>query len=130
MKRLITSLLMLLTLTFSVGMFTQPALAWSPFGGVDCGGNRTNSAVCSDAKGKDDPISGANGLILKITNIVAVIAGVAAVVIIILAGLRFIQSGGSSEDIAGARRSIIYASVGLVVIVLARALIGLILSTI
>ena len=65
---------------------------------------------------------------MKVVNLVAVIAGAAAVIIIILAGLRYIQSGGNSEDVTGARRAIIYAVVGLIFIVLARSLIALVLK--
>jgi hypothetical protein len=39
-----------------------------------------------------------------------------------------VTSGGSTEDIAGARRALIYAVVGLIVIALARVIIGLILG--
>jgi hypothetical protein len=65
---------------------------------------------------------------MKIVNIVAIVAGFAAVLIIILGGLRYIQSGGSTEDVAGAKRAIIYAIVGLVVIVLGRTIIALVLK--
>lgn len=133
MKRLISTLLITLTVFFAA---TLPTFAFEPFGGVGCdgnGGNGTggNSTVCTDADqqaGKSNPLTGTDGLILKVANIIAVIAGVAAVIIIVLAGLRFIQSGGNPDDVAGARRSIVYASVGLIVIVVSRTLLGLILN--
>lgn len=96
----------------------------------DCAGDAGNSAVCQSRNNKTNPLTGANGLLLKLATIIAIISGAAAVIIIVLAGLRLVQSGGSSEDIAGARRSIIYALVGLVVIVIARILIGIALSAI
>lgn len=119
--------LVLVVVTASAPAMTA---AWAPFGNVGCnrGANADSSAVCKDKGASSDPLTGSDGLILKITNLVAIIAGIAAVIIIILAGLRFVTAGGSSEDIAGARRTIIYASVGLVVIVIGRLLIGLILS--
>lgn len=128
MKRLALAFLAAFTIVFSASL---PALAWDPFGAAGCDGSGANSTVCTDAKqqvGKSNPLTGSDGLILKVANIIAVIAGLAAVIIIILAGLRFIQSGGNAEDVAGARRSILYASVGLVVIVVARTILGLILN--
>jgi hypothetical protein len=119
-----------------------PAHAWTPFGGIDCSGDPTkagdpaHSAACQDAAKQNgdpnnsNPLTGANGLLMKIANIVAVVAGVAAVIIIILAGLRYIQAGGSTEDIAGARRTIIYAVAGLVIIVLGRTIIAFVLRRI
>jgi hypothetical protein len=95
---------------------------------ADCSGAAASSAVCEGQNNTTNPLTGTNGLLLKVANIVAVIAGAAAVIIIILAGLRYVQSSGNTEDIAGARRTIVYAIVGLVVIVLARVLVGLALS--
>jgi hypothetical protein len=106
----------------------SPALARSPFAGIDCSGAAAQSAVCEDRNKTKDPLTGNDGLLVKIANIIAIIAGVAAVIIIVLAGLRFITSGGSSEDVAGARRTIIYAAIGLVVIVIGRTLIVFVLS--
>jgi hypothetical protein len=122
--------ILLATLSVMVApvMMAGNALAWSPFQGVDCSGAAAKSAVCTDKQSKSNPLTGKDGLLLKITNIIAVIAGIAAVIIIILSGLRMVTSGGSSEDVAGARRSIIYALIGLVVIVVARTLIGYVLG--
>jgi hypothetical protein len=128
MRQIILSLLVSLVVIFTAAL---PVAAWDPFGGAGCDAAGANSTVCTDAKqqvGKSNPLTGSNGLILKVANIVAAIAGVAAVIIIVLAGLRLVQSGGSSEDVAGARRTIIYALVGLVVIVISRTILGLILN--
>jgi hypothetical protein len=123
--------MLLVTLGMLAPMMFAPAASaagtWNPFGRVDCSSAR-ESAICQERGTVKDPVTGPNGLLAKITNLIAILAGVAAVIIIILAGLRFVQSGGSSEDVAGARRALIYATVGLVVIVLARALIFLVLS--
>lgn len=126
-KRYIAILASILCLT---ALAPAPAYAWNPFGGLDeeCSGNASTSAVCGDRGKTDDPISGRNGLIMKIVNIVAFVGGGIAVIIIILAGLRFVTAGGNSEDVAGARRTLIYAFVGLVVIALARTLVAFIIG--
>lgn len=102
--------------------------AWNPFGGIECNGRAQNSTVCADRSQTEDTISGADGIIIRIANIMAAIGGMIAIIIIVLSGLRFVQSGGSSEDITGARRALIYAIVGLVVIAIARLLVQLIVS--
>jgi hypothetical protein len=126
MKKII--LIPLLLATILVPMIPRPAQAWTPFEDVCKDGAAQDSAVCKDKDGSKDPITGSDGILIKITNLVAIIAGVAATIVLILAGLRFIQSSGNSEEVAGARRTIIYASVGLVVIVLARTLIVLVIA--
>jgi hypothetical protein len=128
MKRLLASIGLILTLLAAAPMGVSQAYNVLP--ASDCQGAAASSAVCEGRNNKTNPLIGANGLFGKIANIVALIAGVAAVIIIILAGLRLVQSGGSSEDVAGARRAILYAIIGLIVIVLARALIGLALNAI
>jgi hypothetical protein len=131
MKRLIASLLIFSSLVFAFA--TPLASAWDPFGGAGCNAGGANSTVCKEAKNQQshpnqNPLTGSNGLLLKIADIIAVLAGAAAVIIIVLAGLRFIQSGGVSEDVVGARRALVYASVGLIIIVLARTILGFILN--
>jgi hypothetical protein len=100
------------------------------FKGVDCSGKAANSAVCQDKSASGNPLTGNDGAIMKIANIIAAIAGVAAVIIIILSGLKFITAGGDANEIAGARKSIIGAVVGLIVIATARFIVGLIVSRI
>lgn len=127
MKKLLTIIAMVCLVGFSATPAVSAASKWQPFGGVDCS-QAGSSAVCQDGKNTDNPLTGGSGLLAKIANIIAVVAGMAAVIIIVLGGLRLITSGGRSENVAGARRSIIYAAVGLVIIVISRLIIGIILN--
>jgi hypothetical protein len=134
MRRLIPAVAVFVTLLAAT--LVRPAFAWNPFADTDCTGTTQNSTVCQDVVNNTnydpskDPLTGADGLIVRVSNVIAVIAGIAAVVIIILSGLRFIQAGGNAEDVAGARRSLIYASVGLVGIVVARVLVQIAITVI
>ena len=128
MKRFIYLFLTTALLAQALLIGTAAADVWRPFGGVDCSDRGKNSSVCKEGGNTEDPISGADGLIMNVANFISVIAGIAAVIIIVLAGLRFVQAGGKSEDIAAARRMLIYALVGLVVIILARTLVGFALN--
>ena len=58
------------------------------------------------------------------------VAGVIAVVMIIIAGLRYITSQGSSEATAGARNTIIYAVIGIAVVVLSQVIVRFVVSRI
>lgn len=99
-----------------------------PNAGGYCTGSAAQSAICQDRSKTDNPISGKDGILLKVVNIIAVVAGAAAVIMIIINGLKMVTSEGSSEGVASARRGILYTLAGLVVIVLARFIIGLLLS--
>ncbi len=58
-------------------------------------------------------------LVYNILNLVYFIAGIAAVIIIVIAGLTFVTSSGDAARVKKARAAIIDASVGLVVIMTA-----------
>jgi hypothetical protein len=126
---------LIITLTLMFGTLLLPATAgaaFDPFNpnnqGVDCSVDKNkNSAVCQSKTDKD-PVGGANGILLKIVNIVAFIAGAAAVILIFVGAIRFVTSGGDSNAVKGARETILYALIGLIVIVLARFLIEFVLS--
>lgn len=83
------------------------------------------SEVCQT---QSDPIAGPDGLITDITNIVAVVAGIAAVVMIMVGGYKFITSGGDSGKVKEAKNTIMWSTIGLVVIVLARSIIMFVLE--
>jgi hypothetical protein len=102
--------------------------AFDPFGGVDCGGARANSAVCT-SRTTEDPISGPNGVLLKITNIVAFIAGAAAIIVVIVGSIKFITSNGDANNISSAKKTIINAVIGLAVIIIGRTLVIFIINS-
>ena len=84
------------------------------------------SATCS-SKTTTDPISGPQGILLKVTTFIALIAGIAAVIVLIAGGIKFVTSNGDSSGVNSARQTIIYALIGLVVIVLAQAIISFVI---
>jgi len=123
-RRLLTSLSAVLLLLLAT---PAPAFALDPLGSVDCSGTASKSTVCTDRNPADNPISGNSGVIMKAVNLIAFIAGIIAVIIIVIAGFRMVTSGGG-DGFAAARRSLIYALVGLVIIVFARTLIAFVIS--
>lgn len=63
-----------------------------------------------------------------ILNIVLAIMGAAAVLVIVLAGFRYIVSQGSPDQVQQAKSAIIYSLVGLVVIMSAFAIVNFVLE--
>jgi hypothetical protein len=61
-------------------------------------------------------------------NILSLAVGIAAVVMIIVAGLKFITAGGEASKIASAKGSIIYAVIGVIVVALAQFIVRFVLT--
>lgn len=118
-----------ITLALTIPVFATASAAEDPFSEACNQPGASSSQVCQNtARGGGDPITGEQGIITSITNIVALLAGVAAVVIIIIAGLQYILANGDSTKLTNARNAIIYAAIGLIFIVVARGVIIFVLN--
>lgn len=122
--------------TLALALFLAPvglaSAATDPYEDVCSTARGKNSPVCQNEARSDNsnPIAGPDGILMSVTNIVALIAGAAAVLVIIISGLQFITAGGDSAAVSKARNAIIYAVIGIAVILLARTIIAFILSNI
>ena len=84
--------------------------------GTDC----TNST--STGAGK------VQGIVTDTINIFSVIVGIISVVMIIYGGFKYITSGGDSGNVTGAKNTIIYAVIGLIVVALAQFIVQFVLN--
>ena len=126
MKRVILGCLPVLIILVSF-LTPNPALAFDIFGGA-CGTNGSStSAVCSNTN-TGNPLTGSNGLLLKIADVVAVLAGIAAIIVIIVSGFTLVASGGDAAKAKSARSAIIGAVIGLVIIALAATIVSFVLG--
>lgn len=66
--------------------------------------------------------------IANVVNTMIFVAGIVAVVAIIIGGLRYILSQGNEKAIEGAKNTILYAVIGLIVAVLAYAIVNFVLT--
>ena len=131
MKQLKTILLSLLAATFLL-MPTVPALAAtaSNIGGNLCNGadfNLDPNATCTDPNG-DQAQTSVNNIIKLVINIFSLLVGVVSVIMIIIGGLKYITSGGEGSNITGAKNTIMYAIIGLVVVALAQIIVKFVLA--
>ncbi len=104
--------------------FAAPVLAFDPF--EEACRDNPNNAVCTASV--VDPVTGENSLVTKIANIIAAVGGVIAVIMIMVNGLTLITSNGDSAKLNKAREGLIYASIGIVIIVLARIIVAFIMG--
>lgn len=134
-KFITTSILALATAVYMIAGFSLQAVAFDPFGQVksncpqvtDEKGQVIESPVC-DKSVNPNPLTGTDGVIMKIANIFALLTGVAAVVAILIGGFEYVRSGGESSKINKAKNTILFAVIGLVVVVVARSLVALLID--
>jgi len=91
------------------------------------------ASICVDKNGNDCstglPIVGASSVQLQqILQIVLGIFGAVSVLIIVIAGLKFVTSAGNPQSASKARNTILYAIVGLAVILAAEAIVSFVLG--
>ena len=68
------------------------------------------------------------GIARTVINIFSMIVGIAAVVMIIYGGFRYVTSGGASDKVGNAKNTLVYAIVGLIIVALAQAIVHFVLS--
>jgi hypothetical protein len=80
---------------------------------------------CYDAEG--DPQT--NSVLETSINLLSVIAGIIAVVMLIIAGVKFITSGGDAGKVASARNTALYAIIGVVIVAVSQALVFFVIDS-
>jgi uncharacterized membrane protein len=68
-------------------------------------------------------------IIETVINVFSIVVGVVSVIMIIIGGLKYITSGGDSGNVSGAKNTILYAIIGLVVVALAQIIVRFVLDT-
>ena len=121
MKKLLTILL----LTFS--LFT-PAIAVSGNAAAvnifskSCQG-QPNSSVCQEVNQQSTKNNPIINIIRVAIEVISIMVGAAAIIGIIVSGLRMILANGDSNAVASARTGLIYSLVGIGVVVLAQTIV-------
>lgn len=77
-----------------------------------------------------DPAEAMNNVIRTIINILSLVVGVVAVIMIVIGGFRYIISGGDSGNVTAAKNTILYAIVGLVIVALAQVIVRFVLGSV
>ncbi len=130
MKRMLRSLAVALLFGSMLGLSGSAAAQFSLFG--DPCANNPDATACQDSRqsqsSSDNSIYGPNGVISTVVNILTLVIGAAAVVMIIVAGIQYMLSNGDATKISNAKNTIIYAVIGLVVAVIARTLVVFIIQ--
>ena len=128
MKQYLTSLTT--SLLLAVGVFTfaaAPTVAAVDVFNKACEADATSkAAICGEATKKGS--TGFNAIIKNVINTILMVLGMIAVIMIIAGGIRYTTSNGDSNQTKAAKDTILYSVVGLVIAILAFAIVNFVLE--
>lgn len=122
-KNVFNTMVIGLLMVFGIVGLQQPPVVYA---------QDASDAVC-DALGSTGNACAAGGgeidsVLAVALNILSVVAGVIAVIMLIISGLKFITSQGDASSISSARSSIIYALVGIIIVALAQVVVRFVIN--
>ncbi|USN96553.1 MAG: hypothetical protein H6797_05850 [Candidatus Nomurabacteria bacterium] len=129
-KQLLSAALVVPALVLGFGLFAQPVPVHASF-------NQGLSDGAGAAQGKDQQgdastlfgTGGQGGIFRTITNVLLFLIGAISVIMLIIGGIRYVVSGGDSTAVQNAKNTILYAIVGVVVAILAYAVVNFVVSS-
>lgn len=79
---------------------------------------------CTQGSGQASALTGQDGMVTNIINLMLFIIGILCVIMIIWGGIRYTISNGAGDKVKDAKNTILYAVVGLVIAIIAYALVN------
>lgn len=116
-QRLMTVILLLaiaFTTTLSIGVPVYAAPSDDACAGITAAGG-----TCDKTAGQAAPTT----LITTIIEMLTLVGGAVAVIMIIVGGIRYILANGDSNAVSSAKNTLMYAIIGLVIVVMARVIV-------
>ena len=125
---LIASILFLMPIAVPATVAAAAAASITDCTGIEncitAGADKTGSA---DSGTADEKVT---NIIKLVINTFSWVVGIISVIMIIIGGLKYITSGGEGTNITGAKNTILYAIIGLVVVALAQIVVQFVLSNV
>ena len=97
-------------------------------GVVNTGDSTNTNATASDCAEGADGSQTFSELAKKIINVFSIVVGTVSVIMIIIGGFRYIISGGDSGGVTAGKNTILYAIVGLVIVLFAQVIVRFVLT--
>ncbi len=121
-KVALASLLLVPVLASAVTVFTpfsEPAFAQT--GGIRDGADQARDDT------QPTELFGDTGVFTRIINVILFIIGMLSVLMLVIGGIRYTISAGNPDQVKGAKNTIMYAIIGVVVALLAYAIVNFVL---
>lgn len=123
MKKSIISMAIMTCAVFGASVLSTASLSGSASAQVSEG---INTATTSEMKGKS--IDGDKGLIKTVVNVLLWAVGILSVIMIIFSGFRYITSAGDASKTKSAQSTLMYSVVGLIVAIMAYAIVNMVIN--
>jgi len=123
---------LIMSLFIGIGLLAPTAMILAPNSAfAECIDAKScaKEGVCAlDPAGCPAPEKKVNDTVKTAINILSVVVGIASVIMIILAGFKFVTSSGAPEKVSSARNTILYAVIGLVIVGLAQIIVYFVIN--
>jgi hypothetical protein len=124
-KTILAGLLVVPVIALGISLFSpvsQPVLAQTVTGGAAGGA----LSVKDDTQSTN--LFGDQGIFKIIVNVALYIIGAVSVLMLIYGGIRYTVSGGESAAVTSAKNTILYAIIGIIIALLAYAIVNFVLG--
>ena len=114
------------------GLLVVPtvALAVAPAASAESDFTLTNGVSSARGEGVSETASDPQTLVKQFVNIFLFAVGALSVIMLIWGGIRYTTSAGDSNKVTAAKNTVLYAIVGLVVAILAYAIVNMVIGKI
>ena len=112
------------------GMLIVPtvALAVAPAVNAESDFTLTNGVSSAKGDGVSDSTASPESLVKQFVNIFLFAVGALSVIMLIWGGIRYTTSAGDSDKVQAAKNTVLYAIVGLVIAILAYAIVNMVIG--
>ena len=86
------------------------------------------AAGVTDCENSDAAKTSFKNIVGTVINILSVVVGAVSVIMIIVGGFRYVVSNGDSNAMSGAKSTILYAIVGLVIVLFAQIIVAFVID--
>ena len=90
--------------------------------------NAASGANCAQGNNTPTSLFENDGVFKNIVNIMLFIIGAVAVIMLIIGGIKYVTSGGAQDQVTGAKNTIMYAIIGIIVALLAFAVVNFVIG--
>jgi hypothetical protein len=111
----------ILTICLAVVLVAAPFIAGAQFQTPDPGGTGLEGGIGSETT--------LTGFILRVINIALALAGLIAVLFLVIGGFRYITAGGNEDNTESAKKIIMNAVIGIIVIILSFVVVRVVSNT-
>jgi hypothetical protein len=124
--KIITRLIISFLVLSSFSLFFTPAISYAADAKktvCDGIGASTGSGDCTEGNGRS-----LSDILSFVINIFSWVVGVVAVLFAIIAGFKYITSGGDASAVKSAKDTLLYVIIGLVIVVLSQVIVNFVLD--